>query len=185
MNAARAAEGVDMQKKSALSIRTVLVAALALALLSGSSAVATEVGDVAPAFKLARLDGSGEIKLGDLRGKIVFLDFWASWCGPCQKSMPEFDAMAKQLPADRFALIGVNVDKDVGAAKKALAKRPVSYTILSDPSGTLPGRYGVETMPMAYLIDGDGAIRYVHKGFRDGDIEKLRQHIDKLLAEKR
>lgn len=159
--------------------------AAVLAALLAVPALAVSVGDVAPAFKLAKLDGSGDLKLGDLRGKVVFVDFWASWCAPCQKSMPLFDALAKELPADKFQLIGVNVDKDLGAAKKALAKRPVSYPIVSDPSGMLPGRYGVETMPMAYLIDGDGAVRYVHKGFRDGDIETLRAHIQKLLAEKR
>ena len=174
-----------MHRKRVLSIRSLAMGALALVAFLAGSALALERGDVAPGFKLARLDGSGELKLGDLRGKVVFVDFWASWCGPCQKSMPQFDALAKELPADRFALIGVNVDKDTAAAKKVLGKRPVSYTIVSDPSGSLPGRYGVETMPMAYLIDGDGAVRYVHKGFRDGDIEKLREHIQKLLAEKR
>ena len=174
-----------MHRKRVLSIRSLALGALALVAFLAGSALALDTGDVAPGFKLARLDGSGELKLGDLRGKVVFVDFWASWCAPCQKSMPLFDAMAKEFPADRFALLGVNVDSDTGAAKKVLSKRPVSYTILSDPSGSLPGRYGVETMPMAYLIDGDGAVRYVHKGFRDGDIEKLREHIQKLLAEKR
>jgi thiol-disulfide isomerase/thioredoxin len=183
MNAAREAEGVDMQRKP--RFRSIALAVAALAALLAAPVLALSTGDVAPGFKLAKLDGSGELKLGDLRGKVVFIDFWASWCAPCQKSMPLFDAMAKELPADRFQLVGVNVDKDVGAAKKALAKRPVSYTIVSDPSGSLPGRYGVETMPMAYLVDGDGAIRYVHKGFREGDIEKLKEHIQKLLAEKR
>ena len=161
------------------------LALLVTALFFAAPALALEAGDVAPSFKAPKLDGSGDLSLTDLRGKVVFVDFWASWCGPCQKSMPQFDAMAKELPADRFALIGVNVDKDTAAAKKVLSKRPVSYTIVSDPSGSLPGRYGVETMPMAYLIDGDGAVRYVHKGFRDGDIEKLREHIQKLLAEKK
>jgi thiol-disulfide isomerase/thioredoxin len=174
-----------MHRKPVPSIRSLAAGALALAVLLASSALGLEVGDPAPGWKLARLDGSGELKLADLRGKVVFVDFWASWCGPCQKSMPQFDALAKELPADRFALIGVNVDKDTAAAKKVLSKRPVSYPIVSDPTGSLPGRYGVETMPMAYLLDGDGAVRYVHKGFRDGDIEKLREHIQKLLAEKR
>jgi thiol-disulfide isomerase/thioredoxin len=174
-----------MHRKRVLRVRSLAVGALVLAALLAGSALALDVGDAAPGWKLARLDGSGELKLADLRGKVVFVDFWASWCGPCQKSMPQFDALAKEFPADRFALVGVNVDKDVAAAKKVLAKRPVSYTIVSDPSGSLPGRYGVETMPMAYLIDGDGAVRYVHRGFRDGDIEKLREHIQKLLAEKK
>jgi thiol-disulfide isomerase/thioredoxin len=182
MNAAQEAEGVDMKGKGGFWLR--FLAASLAALLAGP-VLALGTGDVAPGFKLAKLDGSGDLKLGDLRGKVVFIDFWASWCAPCQKSMPLFDAMAKEFPADRFQLIGVNVDKDPGAAKKALAKRPVSYPIVSDPSGSLPGRYGVETMPMAYLVDGDGAIRYVHKGFREGDVEKLREHIEKLIAEKR
>jgi thiol-disulfide isomerase/thioredoxin len=174
-----------MHMKRVLTIRWLALGALAIAALLASSALALKTGDAAPGFKLARLDGSGELKLADLHGKVVFLDFWASWCAPCQKSMPLFDAMAKEFPADRFALVGVNVDTDPAVAKKVLGKRPVSYTIVSDPSGSLPGRYGVETMPMAYLLDGDGAVRYVHKGFRDGDIEKLREHIKKLLAEKR
>ena len=130
-------------------------------------------------------DGFVNDVLEESKRRPVVVDFWASWCAPCQKSMPLFDAMAKEFPAEKFELVGVNVDKDVGAAKKALSKRPVSYTIVSDPTGTLPGRYGVETMPMAYLVVGDGAIRYMHKGFRDGDIEKVRAQIDKLLAEKR
>jgi thiol-disulfide isomerase/thioredoxin len=181
----RLAEGVSMHGKRAFLIRSLAVGVVALAGLIVGAALAVDRGDVAPGFKLSRLDGKGELKLGDLRGKVVLLDFWASWCGPCQKSMPQFDALAKELPADRFALIGVNVDSDKKLAQKALDKRPVSYTILADPSGTLPGRYGVETMPMAYLIDGDGAIRYVHRGFRDGDIETLRDHIQKLIAEKK
>jgi thiol-disulfide isomerase/thioredoxin len=173
-----------MHTKPSLSTRLAL-AVLASVWLSGAPALALEAGDPAPAFKTALLDGGGEFALGDLRGKVVLVDFWASWCGPCQKSMPAFDALAKEFPADKFALVGVNVDSDLGAAKKALSKRPVSYTIASDPGGKLPARYGVKTMPTAYLIDGDGAIRYVHRGFRDGDVDALREKIKKLIAERR
>ena len=157
-------------------------AALLVAGLAASSAGALEAGDVAPSFRAPRLDGGGTVALEDLRGKVVFLDFWASWCAPCQKSMPQLDALRKEFPADRFALIGVNVDKDTAAAKKLLGKRPVGYPSASDPEGGLPQRFGLETMPTAYLIDGDGVIRWVHRGFRDGDIETVREKIRALLA---
>jgi peroxiredoxin len=185
MNAAREAEGVEMHWKPSPARRLSSLALLVLACLWAAPVLGLEAGDVAPSFKAPRLDGSGDLSLVDLRGKIVLVDFWASWCVPCQKSMPQFDALAKEFPADRFAVVGVNVDSDLGAAKKALSKRPVSYTIASDPGGKLPGRYGVKNMPTAYLLDGDGGIRYVHRGFREGDIDKLREKIKKLLAARR
>jgi thiol-disulfide isomerase/thioredoxin len=153
-----------------------------LACLAGGPALALEAGDVAPAFRAPRLDGGGMLSLDELRGKVVFLDFWASWCAPCQKSMPQLEALRKEFPADRFVLIGVNVDRDTAAAKKLLGKHGVGYPSASDPEGGLPERFGLETMPTAYLIDADGVIRYVHRGFRDGDIETVRERIRALLA---
>ena len=160
-------------------------ALLAVGWLAAGAAFALEAGDIAPSFRAPRLDGSGTLSLADLHGKVVFVDFWASGCAPCQKSMPQLDALAKEFPAERFALIGVNLDKDAAAARKALGKRPVGYPSASDPEGGLPARFGLETMPTAYLIDGDGVIRYVHRGFREGDIEEVRERIQKLLAESR
>jgi thiol-disulfide isomerase/thioredoxin len=156
---------------------------LAIGLLAAAPMLALEAGDVAPGFRAPRLDGNGTLALADLHGKVVFVDFWASWCAPCQKSMPQLDALAKEFPAERFALIGVNLDKDATAAKKALGKRPVGYPSVSDPAGGLPARFGLETMPTAYLIDGEGVIRYVHRGFREGDIDEVRERIQKLLGE--
>jgi thiol-disulfide isomerase/thioredoxin len=150
--------------------------------LAAAPSLALEAGDAAPAFRAPSLDGAGTVSLEELRGKVVFVDFWASWCAPCQKSMPQLDALRKEFPPDRFALIGVNVDRDAAAAKKLLGKRPVGYPSASDPEGTLPARFGLETMPTAYLIDGNGVIRYVHRGFRDGDIETVREKIRALLA---
>jgi thiol-disulfide isomerase/thioredoxin len=171
-----------MRKERAPSRRLWATGLFVVAWLWAAPSLALQVGDPAPTFKAPRLDGSGQLALADLHGKVVLVDFWASWCGPCQKSMPQLDQMQKEFPADRFVMVGVNVDKDLSAAKKALEKRPVSYLIASDPAGSLPARYGLETMPTAYLIDGNGAVRYVHRGFRDGDIDKLREEIQKLLA---
>jgi thiol-disulfide isomerase/thioredoxin len=176
-----------MHEQRTTSRRRRLAAAglLAVGWLAAAPAQALEAGDVAPGFRAPRLDGSGTLSLADLHGKVVFVDFWASWCAPCQKSMPQLDALAKEFPAERFALIGVNLDKDAAAARKALGKRPVGYPSAADPEGSLPARFGLETMPTAYLIDGDGVIRYVHRGFREGDIDEVRERIQKLLAESR
>jgi thiol-disulfide isomerase/thioredoxin len=174
---------MNMQRSRTLALRRLRVAGLfLLGCLVAAPALALEVGDIAPAFRAPRLDGAGTVSLEALRGKVVFVDFWASWCAPCQKSMPQLDALRKEFPADRFALIGVNVDRDTAAAKKLLDKRPVGYPSASDPEGGLPERFGLETMPTAYLIDADGVIRYVHRGFRDGDIEAVREKIRALLA---
>jgi len=165
------------------SPRILLCAAFCVVGLLAAPALALGVGDVAPSFREKSLDGGGEVSLGEHRGKVVLLDFWASWCAPCLESMPQFEALRKELPSDRFQLIGVNVDHEPEKAKKLLAKRPIGYPTASDPQGALPTRFGLETMPTAFLIDRDGVIRYVHRGFRKGDIEVLRERIDALLAE--
>jgi peroxiredoxin len=144
---------------------------------------ALEAGDIAPGFRAPRLDGAGELSLSGLAGKVVLLDFWASWCAPCQTSMPQLEALRKEFAAERFELVGVNVDRDAGAARKLIDKHGIGYPNASDPGGGLPARFGLETMPTAYLIDGEGVIRYVHRGFRDGDIDEVRTRIRALLAE--
>jgi len=158
------------------------VALLSLAsLLSASSVAALEAGDEAPDFALPSLTGDGTVELASYRGKLVYLDFWASWCAPCLTAIPEIETLRQELPADRFQVIAVNLDQKPRKALRFLEKNPIGYPSASDPDGRLPTQFGVDTMPTSYLIDGNGVIRLVHRGFKRGDGEELRREIRALL----
>lgn len=148
---------------------------------TASVSLALEAGDRAPAFAAPTLGGGGTVELGHYRGKIVYLDFWASWCAPCLTAVPEVEAMRKEFPSTDFQVIAVNLDQTAYKALRFLAKNPIGYPSASDPKGRLPGQFGVDTMPTSYLIDREGVIRYVHRGFKRGDTAKLRHEIRALL----
>ena len=158
----------------------------ALSLLAGLAfaAQASALGDgsKAPDFKAPSLDGGKSLALTAYRGKVVYLDFWASWCPPCLTSLPLLEELRKQFPADQFQILAVNVDQDIEKARKFLERTGVGYPSATDPKGRLPQMYGIETMPTSFLIDRTGVIRYVHHGFRKGDVTPLRQRIAQLVA---
>jgi len=146
------------------------------------SVSAISVGDTVPSFKARTIDGSKSVALEDYRGKVVLVDFWASWCPPCLKSLPKYDDLRRELGTSNFEIVAINVDENTEDAKKFLAKHPVSYPIAKDPKGVLPGVFGVKAMPTSYLIDQNGVVQYVHAAFKEGDIEKLKAKIETLMA---
>lgn len=159
-----------------------LLALLLAAALFAPAARAVGVGDAAPQFRGRDLAGKGTRALADYRGKVIYLDFWASWCPPCLVSLPELDALRKEFPSADFQVLAVNVDKEPAKALHFLEKRPVGYPSLSDPEGRLPAQFGIETMPTSFLIDRKGVVRYVQEGFRKGDIEHIRSEIRKVVG---
>jgi thiol-disulfide isomerase/thioredoxin len=159
----------------ALMLLAVLVLALA------GTADALQTGQKAPAVAGARLDGQGQLSLAEMKGKVVYLDFWASWCKPCALSLPALDGFRKEFPSKDFAVLAVNVDREPALAKAFLSRRPVGYPSIFDPKGELPVRFGVETMPTSFLIDRNGVIRRVHRGFRKEDVPELRSAIQELI----
>jgi thiol-disulfide isomerase/thioredoxin len=150
--------------------------------LSATPAFALDAGDAAPSFSAPSLSGPGDLSLAQFRGKIVFVDIWASWCGPCLKSLPHLDELRKSYPSAKFQVLAVNVDRDPEKARAFRKKRPVGYPSVSDPEGRIPERFGLETMPTSYLIDDRGVVRFVNEGFRTGDIGKLQANIETLLG---
>ena len=169
-----------MYTKLAGLSRALPIALLCLPLLAQSAPVS--VGQQAPAIDLPLLPGGPEnIQLADLRGKVVYVDFWASWCGPCRVSFPLLEEMRTELSPRGFEILAVNVDEFVDDALEFLMELPVSYPIAYDPQGVSPQAYGINGMPTGFLIDRAGVVSKVHQGFRSSDAEKLRAEIVKLL----
>ncbi len=112
------------------------------------------------------LDGrTGTVDLDSLRGKLVLIDFWASWCGPCHKSFPWMASMYERYAAKGFTIVAINLDKDRGMADEFLAKQKVPFLVAYDPSGKTAKAYKVWGMPTSYLVSPKGEIVYTHMGF--------------------
>jgi thiol-disulfide isomerase/thioredoxin len=159
-----------------------VTALLLLIELAPGAARAVEPNQAAPVFSAHRLDADANLSLSDYRGKVVYLDFWASWCGPCQTAMPLIESLRSEFPDTQFQVLAVNVDQDPEKAKSFLSHHKVGYPSVSDPEGHLPSTYGLKTMPTSYLIDRNGVVRYVHAGFRASDVDGLRNEIRTLLG---
>lgn len=117
------------------------------------------------------------------KGKVVLLDFWATWCPPCLKSMPFFNSMRNKYLQDGFEIVAINVDEDTETAHQFLQEHPVDYLMAFDPKGECPKIYDVTAMPSSFLLDKTGKIRKVHFGYRDSDQSILTQQITDLLKE--
>lgn len=150
--------------------------------IGAHSAFAAKVGDSAPSFRARTLDGSQTVSNEDLKGKVVFVDFWASWCTPCLKSLPEFEQLQTSFSGrDDVVVLAINLDENPQDATKFVRGLDVSYKILADTEGKIPESFGVSTMPSSYIIDKQGVIRFVHKGYKSGDVNKIQSEIEKLL----
>lgn len=157
--------------------KTITLAALLAGSGLGASA-ALKVGDTLPDLASFKLDG----KLPDsLKGKVVLVDFWASWCLPCAKSFPVLDELQKKY-GDRLLIIAVNVDEKAANMDSFLKKHPVNFTVVRDGGQKLVAVVEPQTMPTSFILDGEGKVRFVHSGFHGEDTRKeYLSEIDSLL----
>jgi thiol-disulfide isomerase/thioredoxin len=158
-------------------LKKILLAALLAGIVFTASA-ALKVGDALPDLTGFKLDG----KVPDsLKGKVVLLDFWASWCLPCAESFPVMEELQKKY-GDRLVIIAVNVDEKAANKDLFLKKHPVTFTIVRDAEQKLVASISPETMPTSFLIDGEGKVRFLHNGFHGEETRKQYiSEIDSLL----
>jgi len=140
-----------------------------------------EPGEPAPVLVLPLLGDSKNVRLSDFRGKIVYVDFWASWCGPCRQSLPLYEALYKRFPADQFQILAVNLDENTMDAEYFLDRHPVSYPILVDPAGNSARAWSVLAMPSSYLVAPDGRLFRIYTGFKTSHIGIIEDDIKTLL----
>lgn len=165
--------------------KNVLIAALFLlvGVTGASNGYAAEVGQQAPSFTLPTLLQDQPTALDSFKGKVVYLDFWASWCAPCRTSFPILNKLHEKLKGQGFEVVAVNVDEDKTNAEKFLKEIPVGFTVLRDATGEWADKqYAVESMPTSYIIDKQGVIQKVHKGFTSDDVAEIEHKITELLA---
>ncbi|SER18805.1 Peroxiredoxin [Solimonas aquatica] len=158
-----------------------LLAGLTGLLLAGS-AQAAEVGKPAPDFTLAQKDGNS-LSLTQLRGRVVYLDFWASWCAPCRQSFPFMNEMHAKYGKKGLRVVAINVDEQRSDAEQFLKQTPAQFTVLFDPAGKAPEQYKPDGMPTSYLIDEHGKVLMVHPSFKEADRAELERRIGEALAQ--
>jgi thiol-disulfide isomerase/thioredoxin len=157
-----------------------LLAAACAALFVGVVS-AQDVGKAAPAFDLPAA-GAPNVRLADLKGRVVYVDFWASWCAPCKQSFPWMNEMQAKYGPKGLTIVGINVDKKREDATKFLAGTPAKFTVGFDTTGKVAEAYQPKGMPTSYLIGADGVVRAVHVGFRDKDKEDLERELAAAVA---
>ena len=162
-------------------MRTLAAASVWIGVVSAAaSAVAAGIGDAAPAFALPTAAGE-TIALDALRGRVVYVDFWASWCGPCRRSFPWMNDLQRKYAARGLTIVAINVDRRRADAERFLQQTPAAFTVLYDEAGTSPAAFAVKGMPSSYLIDSGGRVVEVENGFRDERKDVLEQRIRTLL----
>ena len=124
-------------------------------------------------------------ELAPVEGRVIWVDFWASWCVPCRRSFPWLNSMHRKYGPDGLQIIAVNLDKDRALADGFLAEVPAEFALRFDPAGNLAKHFGVQAMPSSYLIDADGNVLATHAGFRTGEAAEYERAIQEALSKSR
>lgn len=139
-------------------------------------------GNVAPNFTLKASDGFNQ-RLSEYRGQVVLLNFWASWCGPCRQEIPHLEKLYRSYEKLGFVVLGVNLDEKNARAQQMLAELGASFPTVFDNEKQVSKLYRINAMPTTVLIDRDGKVRHIHRGYQASYIDQYQKEIRKLLRE--
>jgi len=149
---------------------------------AGAAAAAVQLSANAPDFTLRSVAGAN-LRLAEQRGQVVLVNFWATWCGPCRQEMPHLNRLYDKYRSAGFVLLGVNIDDDPRAAADLAAKLGLHFPVLLDTDKKVSRVYDMSAMPATLLIDRDGRVRHIHRGYRDGVEQTYEEQVRSLLKE--
>jgi len=158
------------------------LALAALLAASGWAGAAVTPSAAAPDFTLTSLGGTN-LRLQEQRGSVVMINFWATWCGPCRVEMPHLSRLYEKYRASGFTVLAINIDEDPHKAARLAAQLGMRFPVLMDTEKKVSRLYDLSTMPSTVLIDRDGRVRYITRGYRDGYEETYDKQIRELLRE--
>jgi cytochrome c biogenesis protein CcmG, thiol:disulfide interchange protein DsbE len=161
-----------------MKFRTYLAGAV-LSLTLPLAVTAQQVGQPAPPFDLP--GATSAVRLADMKGKVVYLDFWASWCAPCKQSFPWMNEMQAKYGPAGLQIVAINVDAKRSDAEEFLKGTPAQFTVAFDTKGDSPRTYAIKGMPSSFLIGPDGRVLAAHAGFKDADKKLLEEQIRQAL----
>lgn len=162
--------------------RLVLVVCLSAALLPVPLGAGEASGPAADFSLPSR--GGPPLSLSALRGQVVLINFWATWCGPCRKEMPLLEQIQKKYAPLGFTMLGINVEEDTTQMESFLRDVPVSFPVLLDPANQVSKLYDVAAMPSTVIVDRKGNVRYIHQGYQPGDESRYQDVIRQLIRER-
>jgi peroxiredoxin len=158
------------------------ILAIAILMCTSLAASASEAPRAAPDFTLKSAGGKS-VRLSEHVGEVVFVNFWATWCGPCRDELPVLERLQRQYGKAGFVVLGVNMDEDANAARAMARRLDVTFPLLFDQDKQTAKRYDVASMPASFLVDRDGRLRHKHLGFVPQTAEDYEREIRSLLKE--
>ncbi len=171
-----------------LGVYTMVLACAALGCPGGTGAKSGTAGTNHPLLRKVAPDAEVKRSAGPWRpsnnsGKVLIMDFWATWCVPCKASFPKLDAIYKKHRAAGLEVVAINEDEDGKKIDAFVKETGVTFPIAMDPNGTAASTYGVDTMPTEFVVDRRGVVRYVHAGYHPDDVEAVDAEVQELLKE--
>jgi peroxiredoxin len=180
--ASHAKQEVRVVRKSRRWFAFVLVACAFCGAVAATGRVAAlDAGAKMPEIGLKDMAGK-PVNAASLVGKVVVIDFWATWCAPCREELPVLQKLYKKYASQGLVVVGVSVDKEAANITQFLQKMPLSFPIVHDAAHAVTGKYAPPRMPSSFIVDRKGIVRYVHGGYRSDDAAEFEKQIQALLA---